>query len=463
MNHGIVDLVVFGLIAVMGAVLLLLAMVHLELGPTIRLTGRKRWLLAAALGSGVLAFVLKLMIIITLVNFPQYTIDPLLESHELVLHPPREPRAMDVPRYVWTALPPQNIDSAPAIASPSAPYVWQALPLEAPAPANNPTTPSKVALGEQLFFDPVLSRDGTVACASCHDVYGLAGTDGRSTSLGIEHQEGARNAPTVWNAAFQSVLFWDGRAASLEEQAKGPPVNPLEMGMPSLTEVELRVRQQAHYQKAFAEAFGPTTPITIDRIAEAIAAYERTLITPDTPYDRFVRGDADAMTAEQLRGMALFQSLGCITCHHGPNFSAASIFDNGTPFRIFPANPTPYEQHYDLVSDNGAAHTPGRGAWRVPSLRNVALTGPWLHNGAVTELAEVVRIMASAQLGRAGHYLLWSAQEGTLREIHRPPPGDEDIADIVAFLHALSSDMLVARHKRRTDTTLDARPSPTGL
>lgn len=442
MNHGIFDVLVFGLVAVMAGVLLLLAMVHLELGPTVRLAGRKRWLLAAALGSGVLAFVVKLLIIVTLINFPQYTIAPLLPFAAPTTRVAAAPVMNGRPRYVWLALDKRHSGSAAAATRPH--YRWQALPEQAPAPAHNPTTPAKVALGRQLFFDPALSRDGSVSCASCHDLDARAGSDGRATALGIDNQIGNRNAPTVWNTAFQSLLFWDGRAASLEEQARGPLLNPLEMGMPSPAAVEERVRGRAQYRDAFAAAFGAAEPITLDRIAEAIAAYERTLITADTPYDRFVRGEPEALTPAQLRGMALFQSFGCINCHHGPNFSAASLFEDHTPRRIFPANPTPYEQRYDLVSDGGANGTAGRGVWRVPSLRNVALTGPWLHNGAVSELEEVVRIMAGAQLGRAGHYLLWSEQEGTLRELDQPAPSAAEVADIVAFLHALSSERLVA-------------------
>ncbi|MEW6647901.1 MAG: cytochrome c peroxidase [Pseudomonadota bacterium] len=453
MNHGIFDVLVFGLGAVMAGVLLLLAMVHLELGPTVRLAGRKRWLLAAALGSGVLAFVIKLLIIVTLINFPQYTIAPLLASNVPAPRAAPAPVMSGRPHYVWLALDKRYRSSAAAATQPG--YRWQALPEQAPMPPHNPATPAKVALGRQLFFDPALSRDGTVSCASCHDVDGMAGTDGRATSRGIDGHIGNRNAPTVWNAAFQSLLFWDGRAASLEEQARGPLLNPLEMGMPSPAAVEERVRSRMQYRDAFAVAFGAAAPITLDRIVEAIAAYERTLITPDSAYDRFVRGEPGALTPAQLRGMALFQSFGCITCHHGPNFSAASVFDDSTPRRIFPANPTPYEQRYDLISDGGANGTAGRGVWRVPSLRNVALTGPWLHNGAVTELAEVVRIMAGAQLGRAGHYLLWSEQEGRLREIDQPAPSEAEVADIVAFLHALSSERLVAG--RRAADTLPTR------
>jgi cytochrome c peroxidase len=266
--------------------------------------------------------------------------------------------------------------------------------------------------------------------------------------LGIEQQTGDRNAPTVWNTAFQTMFFWDGRAPSLEEQAKGPLVNPVEMGMPSLGDVEQKVRAQEHYIKAFAEVFGKGTEITIEHIAKAIAAYERSLITSDTPYDRFVRGDIDALSPSQVRGMALFQTVGCITCHHGPNFSAASIFDGSMPQRIFPSNPIPEEQRYNLLLKYNQASDTNRGVWRVPSLRNVALTGPWLHNGAVTELEEVVRIMAAGQLGRAGRYLLWSDKDSTMREHNQPKLTDQEVGDIVAFLNALSSDRLLAKRKR---------------
>jgi cytochrome c peroxidase len=322
-------------------------------------------------------------------------------------------------------------------------YVWRALPEQAPNPSGNPSSPAKVALGKRLFFDPDLSLDGTLSCAGCHDVEGGSGADGRATSIGIGGQRGARNAPTVWNAAFQSVLFWDGRADSLEAQAKGPLVNPLEMGMPSLELVVERVERKPGYRPDFDAAFGDGAPITIDRIAEAIAAYERTLITPDSPYDRFVRGDLQALTPAQLRGMRQFQRLGCVQCHFGPNFSGASLFDERAPLRIFPVYPTPYEQQYGLTKDSGASEPgSGRGSWRIPSLRNVALTGPWFHNGSVSELAEAVRIMSSVQLGYTGRYLVWSDSQKAMLELDRPALDEATVNDLVAFLQALSSDRL---------------------
>jgi cytochrome c peroxidase len=336
-------------------------------------------------------------------------------------------------------------------------YVWRTLPDKAPAPAWNPTTPEKVALGERLFHDPSLSIDGTISCSSCHDVRKGAGEDHRSGSLGIGGQVGSRNAPTVWNSGFQAVLFWDGRAASLEDQAKGPPTNPKEMGMPSLEAVEQRVRDNASYREPFASAFGADQPITITQITAAIAAYERTLITTDTPYDRFVRGDSKALSSAQLRGMALFQSVGCIMCHSGPNFSGASVFDPPPATqRLFPVFDSPkYVKRYNLTRDVGA-NEPGskQGVWRIPSLRNVALTAPYFHNGSVDNLPEAVRIMATVQRGKRisndakdTETIVWSQQEKTIARLEAAPLSERDVQDIVEFLKSLSSDSLAARRK----------------
>lgn len=221
--------------------------------------------------------------------------------------------------------------------------------------------------------------------------------------------------------------------------------------MPSPAAAEERIRRIPAYRAAFARAFGAGTPITIERIAAAIAAYERTLVTPDTPYDRFVRGDKSALTAQQLRGMARFEALGCVTCHKGANFSDASLLGGQTPKRIFPALPGAFESRFDL-SPNRHADGLERGAWRIPSLRNVALTAPYFHNGAVAKLEDAVRIMASAQLGasvdgapRDGGKLNWSAEERVLKRVERRTVSEQDVADIVAFLESLSSEWLVAR------------------
>jgi len=287
---------------------------------------------------------------------------------------------------------------------------------------------ARAALGERLFFDKSLSLDGTVACASCHDV--KTGADGRAVSVGVGGKQGQRNAPTVRNAAFQARLFWDGRAGSLEEQAKGPLTNPVEMAMADAAAVERRVAARPEYRQAFARVFGGPRPVSIDHIAAAIAAYERTLIDVDTPYDRYVRGDRSALDPAQQRGMALFEDYGCRICHAGPNFSGASVFDSGNPYRAFPALPvfaTPYVIRHRLTQDLGRAEPGSRqGVWRIPSLRNVARTAPYFHNGSVARLEDAVRIMASAQLGRPTDRL------------NRNSVPDRDVADIVAFLKALS-------------------------
>lgn len=282
---------------------------------------------------------------------------------------------------------------------------WQSLPTIAPAPADNPTTPAKVHLGKMLFFDPRLSSTGTVSCFSCHNVM-EGGDDHRPVSIGVEAQRGGRNAPTVWNAAFLSVQFWDGRAATLEDQAKGPPVNPIEMGMKGLTEVTQRIRSIPGYRSAFAQAFGSGDVITMDNAAKAIAAYERTLITPGSAYDRYVAGDHRALTARQIRGMREFASVGCAGCHQGPNFSGPSLPAGTGFFMKFPVyRDSPYVAKYDLAKDKGryeVTHNPAdENVWRVPGLRNLVYTAPYTHNGSVKTLPEAVRVMASVQLNRA--------------------------------------------------------------
>ncbi len=173
---------------------------------------------------------------------------------------------------------------------------WVPLPKQAPEPADNRATPAKVELGKMLYFDPRFSSTGTVSCFSCHNIM-EGGDDHRPTSIGVHGQKGGRNSPTVWNSAFHSTQFWDGRAATLEDQAKGPPVNPIEMGMKDLGAVIERVRRIPGYKPYFVKAFGAGDVVTMDNAARAIAAYERTLITPGSAYDRYAAGDRAALTA----------------------------------------------------------------------------------------------------------------------------------------------------------------------
>lgn len=416
-------------------------MVRYELGPMSSLSTGKRWLMMLILGSGMVAFSIKLIIITTLIKFPEHTLKRNILTQKTPLVVDWVEQNKHLPRL--------RLDGMQRA------YVWRTLPERAPAPAWNPTTPEKVALGERLFHDKALSIDRTLSCNSCHDVRKGAGEDHRSGSLGVGGQVGSRNAPTVWNSGFQAVLFLDGRAASLEDQAAGPPLNPVEMGMPSAEALEQRVKGNPSYRAPFARAFGADQPITIRQITAAIAAYERTLITTDTPYDRFVRGDKKALSAAQLRGMALFDAVGCVLCHSGPNFSGASLFDSPpAPHRLFPVFDSPkYMTRYNLIKDTGA-NVPGskQAIWRIPSLRNVALTAPYLHNGSVDNLPEVVRIMATAQRGkkisnRANGFMTVAYQGETPARAGSATLSERDVSDIVAFLQSLSSDRLLARSK----------------
>jgi cytochrome c peroxidase len=301
---------------------------------------------------------------------------------------------------------------------------WQALPEVAPAPADNPTTPAKVDLGKMLFFDPRFSSTGTVSCFTCHN-FMERGDDHRPTSVGVHGQLGGRNSPTVWNAAFHSVQFWDGRAASLEDQSKGPPVNPIEMGMSDLEAALQRLRAIPGYQPYFEEAFGPGDTITIDNAAKAVAAYERTLITPNGPYDRYVKGDKKALTEQQVRGMETFASVGCVSCHNGPNFDGPSLPVGQGFFMKFPTfADNDYVTKYKLMDDTGRMEATKQEAdkhmWRVPTLRNLEYTAPYMHNGTVKSMEEAVRVMGKTQLNT--------------------DLNDEQVQDIVAFLGALNGE-----------------------
>lgn len=317
--------------------------------------------------------------------------------------------------------------TAAALALLTAPIVqaMEALPDRPPVPADNPLTEAKVELGKQLFFEPRLSATGTVSCNSCHNVMG-SGTDNIRTSFGIHGERGGRNSPTVWNAAFFSAQFWDGRAATLEDQAKGPILNPVEMGMPDEAAAVERIRAIPGYVRQFQAVFGGADPVTYDNIARAIASYERTLLTPNSPFDRFVKGDKTALSGAAQRGMQAVQELGCTGCHNGPLFAGPAALAMGHGFfQRFPTfTDNEYVSKYRLDQDPGryeVTHEEAdRHMWRVPTWRNVALTAPYFHNGSVDTLDEAVRVMAQTQLNR---------------EL-----SEDQVADIVAFLEGLTGE-----------------------
>ena len=302
---------------------------------------------------------------------------------------------------------------------------WQALPEQPPIPADNPQSDTKVDLGKTLYFDPRFSEHGTLCCNSCHNVM-AGGDDNRPNSIGMHDARGERSAPTVWNAAFYSAQFWDGRAATLEDQAKGPVQNPIEMGMANLNEALARLQQIPGYRPMFAAAFpNEDNPVTADNAAKAVAAFERTLTTPNSPYDRYVKGDQSALTAQQVRGMNTFADTGCTACHSGANFSGPSLAMGTGFFMKFPSYPgSDYDAQYRLLEDTGRHQATkddkDRHMWRVPTLRNIALTAPYFHNGSVPTLDEAVRVMAKTQLDK--------------------DLTDPQVADIVAFLNGLTGE-----------------------
>ena len=300
---------------------------------------------------------------------------------------------------------------------------WQALPDVAPAPADNPTTAAKDELGKMIYMHPRFSSTGTVACNSCHNVM-VGGDDSRTTSMGAHGKTGGRNAATVWNSAFHSVQFWDGRAPLLEDQAKGPVANPVEMGMKDVETAMERVKKIPGYKAYFDRAFGEDS-MTVENAAKAVAAFERTLITPNSAYDKYVKGDKQAMTEQQIRGMDTFASSGCTSCHSGAAFNGPQMKLGQGFFTKFPTFiDSEYVAQYKLADDKGRQEVTGDSAdanmFRTPTLRNITDTAPYFHNGAVNDLAEAVRVMAKTQL--------------------KKDLSDTEVADIVAFLGALTGE-----------------------
>ncbi|MBX3002060.1 MAG: c-type cytochrome [Caldilineaceae bacterium] len=264
-------------------------------------------------------------------------------------------------------------------------FFFAVLPSTPPIPEDNPQTPEKEELGKMLYFEPRLSQSSVIACSTCHNL-GLGGTDRIPTSLGHDFQTGGRNAPTVLNAAFFNQQFWDGRAASLEEQAQGPIQAGVEMAMPADMAVE-RIKGIAGYLPYFQAAFpGEEDPITFDNIAKAIAAFERTLITPNDPLDRYLLGDDDALSPLAKKGMETFEAVNCVACHNGPMLSSGLLM------------------RFRHGEDPGRMTVTGDPAdeflFRVPTLRNLPLTSPYFHDGSAATIEEAINTMANVQLNR---------------------------------------------------------------
>jgi cytochrome c peroxidase len=264
--------------------------------------------------------------------------------------------------------------------------------LPAQMPGAEKDTPAMVELGKKLYFETRISQNGKMSCNTCHMVDGdRPGVDNESTSLGVHGKRGDRNSPTTLNAGFHVAQFWDGRAKTLEDQAKGPVLNPVEMAMPSEVEVISRLKAVPEYPKMFTAAFGGTDAITYDNFARSVAAFERTLITRDR-FDDFMKGDDKALNPQELAGLNLFLSTGCTTCHTGPTIGGNTYHKMGV---IHP---------YSNTNDVGRIKVTGE-EWdeyrfKVPSLRNVALTYPYFHDGKTLTLEEALKTMAHIQLGK---------------------------------------------------------------
>jgi cytochrome c peroxidase len=327
-------------------------------------------------------------------------------------------------------------------------------------PADNPATPDKVALGQKLFFDGRLSADGTVACATCHDP-DKGFTDQRVTSVGIRGQKGQRNAPSVLNALYNDTQFWDGRAAHLEDQAKLPILNPIEMGQKAPADVVAAVAKIPEYAAAFQRVFG--RPVSYDDLARAIAAYERTQTATGSRFDRFIGGDEEALSAQERRGWALFNGKGrCMSCHAWnptqPTFTDNKFHNIGIAAHK-QSFPELARKGLKLV-DSGSAESVDRaalqtdmselgrflvtkqpkdiGAFKTPGLRNLLVTQPYFHDGSQASLWDVV-----------DHYNKGGVENPFLDGgINRLGMTEPEIDDLVAFMAALTSERYEALAKK---------------
>jgi cytochrome c peroxidase len=269
---------------------------------------------------------------------------------------------------------------------------FEPIPHDAPVIKGNPATPEKLELGKMLFFEPRLSKSTLVSCNFCHNV-GMGGDDFQETSTGHGWQRGPRNSPTVFNAVFNTAQFWDGRAKDLKEQAKGPVQASVEMNNTPEGAVKT-LKSMPEYVERFNKAFpGEKDPVTFDNMAAAIEIFEATLITPDARFDRFLRGDAKALSPEEQEGLALFMDKGCADCHGGINMGGEDYFYFGVVER-------PSEEI--IAGDKGRFKVTkledDEYVFKAPSLRNIELTPPYFHSGKIWSLKEAVQVMGTSQL-----------------------------------------------------------------
>ncbi|WNG49460.1 cytochrome-c peroxidase [Archangium minus] len=308
---------------------------------------------------------------------------------------------------------------------------FKALPARFEDP-KNPITPEKVELGRMLYFDTRLSKNQDVSCNSCHDLNKF-GVDGKPFSTGHKKQLGGRNSPTVYNSGGHLLQFWDGRAANLEEQAKGPILNPVEMAMPSAERVVETVKSIPGYVTAFQKAFpGEADPVTYDNLAKAIGAFERQLVTPSR-FDKFLAGDDKALSEAEKVGLKKFLDQGCQTCHNG-----AAIGGSLQKLGLVVPFQSKDQGRFDLTKKEA-----DRMIFRVPTLRNVAKTAPYFHDGSVKDLQTAVKLMAQHQFGKQ--------------------ISDDDAKSIVTFLDSLTGELpksYIAKPKLPASGPKTPKPDP---
>jgi cytochrome c peroxidase len=299
--------------------------------------------------------------------------------------------------------------------------MFKPIPTSAPTLQDNKASAEKLLLGHMLYFEPRLSASQLISCQTCHNV-GLAGGDLQETSTGHGWQKGPRNAPTSYNAVFNSAQFWDGRAKDLAEQSKGPVQASVEMNN-TPEAVITTLKSMPEYVALFAKAFpGQKDPVTFDNMADAIEIFEATLITPNDGLDRFMAGDDKALTAQQKEGLELFVNNGCVGCHDGINLGGTDYF----PFGVVEQPNADLLPPGDLGRFAVTNTSADKYVFRSPALRNIALTGPYFHTGKVWTLKNAVAVMSSSQLG-----MEMSADE---------------IVKITSFLEALTGDQPQVMH-----------------
>lgn len=283
-----------------------------------------------------------------------------------------------------------------------------------PVPTEAMVDARKAALGERLFHDKRLSGDGSVACASCHAL-DHGGADSQAKSRGVRGAQGVVNAPTVFNSVFNFRQFWDGRAESLEVQVVEPVLNPLEMGS-NWADVVARLSQDPAVVAAFKESYGDG--LRAANVQNALAVFVRSLVTPNARFDKYLRGDANALTPEEVLGYQLFKSYGCVSCHQGVNVGGNMFQQFGVMGDYFAS------RGHMVLADLGRYNVTGKEAdkhvFKVPSLRNVALTAPYFHDGSARTLGEALDVMFKYQLGRSA------------------PRQDKE--HIIKFLHTLTGE-----------------------